>query len=252
MKPFSLIFISLIILNACVKAQTVTHKFILDEKTVVVDSAGKRLTLKQWRPLLISGVYMVRPINPQNNSEGFTLVKSVSSRRAITPPAIRQEKAPTKEELLSRMPKPAESIFFTTGEKIKSFVMHDIDGNKFKLKDLEGKVVVLNFWFIGCPPCRMELPELNELALSYANDPDVVFIAIGLDEKSDIRNFIKDYPLAYHIVEDGRMYADLYRLNLYPTNVVLDKEGKVRFHSTSYYPNNTYWIKKTIDEAKQH
>jgi thiol-disulfide isomerase/thioredoxin len=244
----SLFLIAALFFTVSAYAQKVIHRFTVDKNSNIVDSTGKRLTLEQWHPLLMSHDYMLKPINLQNDADGFILVKV--PKRLNAPAGAAPQMPLSKEEQLARMPKPAESNFFTTGEKIKPFMVHDINGNKFKLKDLEGKVVVLNFWFIGCPPCRRELPELNELALSYANDPDVVFIAICLDEKSDIKAFIKNNPLAYHIVDQGSMYSALYRLNLYPTNVVLDKEGKVRFHSTAYYPNNTYWIKKTIDESK--
>ena len=157
----------------------------------------------------------------------------------------------TDDQRYSRMPRPAESPFFMKGQELQSFSASDINGQKIKLNDLAGKVVVLNFWFIGCPPCRMEIPELNKIASKYANDPDVVFVAIGLDDKSDIRQFVKNNPFGYHLVDDGKDYARLYKINLFPTNVVLDKAGKVMFHSSGYAMNTPYWINKTIAEARQ-
>ncbi|GAC1308159.1 MAG: hypothetical protein NVSMB24_21350 [Mucilaginibacter sp.] len=185
--------------------------------------------------LILSGNYSLRTIYPRSDSTVFVLHKL------------------SKEEKNSRalhMPKAAESIYFTTGEGISSFNARDINGNKIKLKDLVGKVVVLNFWFIGCPPCRMEIPELNKIVLQYANDPNVVFVAIALDYKSDIKKYIKDNPFLYQIIDDGRMYADLYKIRSYPTNVILDKEGKVRFHTSGYGPYTAFWIKKAIEEVK--
>jgi thiol-disulfide isomerase/thioredoxin len=153
--------------------------------------------------------------------------------------------------VVSRMPRPKESKFFTDGEKLDLFNVRDINGNKVDLKKAAGKVIVLNFWFIGCPPCRQEIPELNKLALQYANNPNVIFLAICLDQDYQIFDFLKTSPFAYHIVDRGQYYADQFKINLYPTNVVLDKEGKVRFHASGYTTGTPYWIGKTIDEALQ-
>ena len=106
---------------------------------------------------------------------------------------------------------------------------------------------MLNFWFIGCPPCMQEIPELNKIVDKYANNPNVVFLAIGLDGRYDIKQFLKTNPYNFDIIDDGRYYANLYNVTLYPTTVILDKAGKVMFNTVSFGPNSTYWITKTID-----
>ncbi len=219
-----------------VKANAQTRRRAqLDKNTVVKDSAGAVYPFSEWQQLVRTGDYVLKAINPGSDSTAFVLHKMSSNE---------------KNNVISRMPKPPESPYFTTGENITSFNAHDINGTKIKLKELVGKVVVLNFWFIGCAPCKMEIPELNKIALQYANDPNIMFVAIALDDKSDIKKFLKDNPFEYHIVDDGRMYADLYKIRSYPTNVVLDKEGKVRFHTAGYGPGTALWIKKAIEEVK--
>jgi len=237
MKKIPLIFIMMLLFVCAAHAQTdsVTKKKHAGKNSIVRDSAGMVYPYAVWKKMVESGDYRVKAVDPKNEDTEYVLRKLDSAQ---------------KERRMARMPKPAESTFFTDGEKISSFTARDIDGNKLKLKDLEGKVVVLNFWFIGCPPCRKEIPDLNKVALDYANDPNVVFIAVSLDMKGEIKQFIKTSPLAYHIVDDGRSYTDQYGIHLYPTNVVLDKEGKVRYHSVGYAKNTPYWIKKTIDELK--
>jgi thiol-disulfide isomerase/thioredoxin len=220
-----------------VHAQTNAGKFkyAMDSTSVVKDSTGRVLAYSEWAPIVGSGEYNLRFQTIAGKTE-FTLF----------PFSVQQ-----KEAVLATMPKPRASKSFKTGEKISSFTADDINGNSFKLKKLQGKIVVLNFWFLGCPPCRLEMPELNKIALSYANNPDVVFISFALDERYEIKNYLKINPLAYHIIDNAMMYANLYHVNLYPTNLVLDKEGKVRFHSSGYSPNLPYWLKKTIEECKQ-
>ncbi|CAN5379757.1 hypothetical protein BH09BAC6_BH09BAC6_08830 [soil metagenome] len=238
MKKFLLLFTFIIAISYVAPAQTKlvsTRRARLGPNMIVKDSAGVRYAFEDWQRLMMTGEYSLRSTGAVTDSTVFFIYKISEKEKAARN---------------GHMQKPDESLFFTTGENIASFKANDINGNRIKISDLKGKVVVLNFWFIGCPPCRQEIPELNKIAAAYANNPDVVFIAIALDEKSDIKQFLKDNPFAYHIVADGRMYSNLYKINLYPTNVVLDKEGKVRFHASGLAPNTPYWISKTIEEVK--
>lgn len=237
MKKRLLPFILTLFVNAALVAQVrpTARKIQLDENSVVMDSTGMRYPAVIWRKMMSSGDYTIKTIDPRSDTVTFLLVK------------LSEEE---KNNKYNKMPRPPESKFFTNGEKIQSFSASDINGNKIKLKDLAGKVVVLNFWFIGCPPCRMEIPELNKIALKYANDTNVVFVAVALDGGGDIKQFIKANPFSYHIIDSGQIYASLYKINLYPTNVILDKQGRVLFHSSGYALNTPYWINKTIEEAK--
>ena len=72
---------------------------------------------------------------------------------------------------------PAPSDFFTTGSKFSSFLTKDLNGKTIDLKNLAGKILVLNYWFIGCLPCRKEIPKLNKIVDEYRSDSGVVFIA---------------------------------------------------------------------------
>lgn len=156
------------------------------------------------------------------------------------------------EELSKRamgMPAPVESKFFKTGEKIASFNEKDINGNKYNLKELTGKVVVLNFWFINCPPCRKEIPDLNELVELFKDNKEVVFIAVALDAKYEIKEFLKTTPFMYNIIHDGRYIAQKYNINSFPTHLVLNKQGKVAFHTSGLAMNTVSSVKTSIETS---
>jgi thiol-disulfide isomerase/thioredoxin len=154
-----------------------------------------------------------------------------------------------KDAFIASMPKPAESDRFKIGDKFVYFKDKDINGEKFDPKTMAGKVVVLNFWFIGCPPCRSEIPDLNSLAAQYKDYKDVVFVAVCLDEAYDIKEFLKNNPFNYHIIERGQYTADKYGVRLYPTNVIINKQGTIAFSSVSNQPANPFWFRKIIDES---
>ncbi|MFI5161446.1 MAG: TlpA disulfide reductase family protein [Sphingobacteriales bacterium] len=237
MKKIILIIIAVIAINVATKAQTThtTRRVTLDKNTVVKDSTGKAMAYTDWNTRLMSGDYNLRPIDPGSDSTAYILYRLTAEEKDIR---------------LQRMGKPEESKFFITGAKMMRFTGTGIDGKDIDLDELLGKTVVVNFWFIGCPPCRQEIPELNKIAAAYANDPDVVFVAIALDRKADIKDFLKNNPFNYHIIGNGGEIANQYRLNLYPTNVVVSREGKVMFHSSGYGINTPYWIKKAIEVCK--
>ncbi|MGN8071203.1 TlpA family protein disulfide reductase [Mucilaginibacter sp. 22184] len=236
-----------------------THRFSIDAHSVVKDSTGKTLTFNEWSALSRTREYVLWPDDVNNANTAFTILKKgytppqyrSTANTGNTIPAGQKNLSPeeAEERRMASYPKPMESENFTIGQEIESFSTHDMNGKKVKLKDLRGKVVMLNFWFIGCPPCRAEIPELNKLVELYKDNPNVVFLAVALDQRWDIRTFMKTNPFNFEIIDDGRSIADIYKIHLYPTSVILDKEGKVAFHTVSFAANSPYWMKKTINEV---
>lgn len=98
----------------------------------------------------------------------------------------------------------------------------------------EGKVVVLNFWYASCPPCRVEAPDLESLSKKYA-DQGVQFIGVNVrDEKDTARAFARSFKMTYpSVVDSGNATVQLAlagargSANATPTTIVLDKKGRV-------------------------
>jgi len=87
------------------------------------------------------------------------------------------------------------------------------------------------------------------LVEEYKDNDKVVFIAIGLDQWVDVKEFIKKLPFNYHLYTDGRDLAHNYGVNGYPTNIVVDTAGKIAFQSKGGSIANTLWIRRAIDKA---
>ncbi|HMR92903.1 MAG TPA: TlpA disulfide reductase family protein [Chitinophagaceae bacterium] len=143
-------------------------------------------------------------------------------------------------------PRPRPSRVFSTGQLLQDFTSTDLSGHRIQLQQLKGKIVVLNFWFIQCTPCLREIPELNKLAEDYADTSQVVFLGIALDRKTALDSFLQRTPVQYNIIPSGRPVAALYKIYSYPTHVVLNREGRVIFHSTGYAAGTAYWLRKMI------
>ncbi|MCI0956460.1 redoxin family protein [Clostridioides difficile] len=127
-------------------------------------------------------------------------------------------------------------------DRIKSidFTLTDQYGKTHKLSDYEGKVVFLNFWATWCPPCKEEMPYIEQLHKDYnKNNDDVVILGVASPNlgregsREHVVNFLKDQGYTFPVVldEDGAL-AYQYGINAFPTTFIIDKEGYV----TQYIP----------------
>jgi thiol-disulfide isomerase/thioredoxin len=230
MKLFLLLFSFILLADTTVTAQKRPN---LTDNSIVRDSSGIIYPPAIWKTLLLQGDYGYRPIDADDENSEFILIKLTEKQ---------------KKEQFERMPKPKESTAFRNGQKISFSKIEDINGNKFNLKDLTGKITVINFWFINCKPCRMEIPALNDLVAQYKTNTALQFIGIALDDKYRLDEFLKTMPFNYAIIDNGRYLAEMYRIQSYPTHVIVDPEGKVYFHTTGLAQNTIYWLNKSIFE----
>lgn len=125
---------------------------------------------------------------------------------------------------------------YTPGERALDFIATDVDGNTYKLSDLKGKVVVLNFWFTKCGPCIAEMPQLNTLASNF-RDKDVVFLALTFNKKEIVNQFLESNPFQYTILADANDVIKMYGVNSYPTSIVINKKGEIVLKELGYRTN---------------
>ena len=108
-------------------------------------------------------------------------------------------------------------------EKV-NFALTDISGTVWKSDDLKGSVIVFNFWFTSCPPCKKEIPELNRLVEEYQNK-GVVFIGVSLNSQDEVEGFTYMHPFKYNLIPDGEGFIDEQQVSSFPTHFILDKNG---------------------------
>lgn len=107
------------------------------------------------------------------------------------------------------------------------FTLTDLDGKPWNLKDLKGKVVLLNFWATWCPPCRKEMPDLEMLYRRFGAQG---FIILGIDdeETETVKPFIAQQGITYPVLLDpGRKVNTLFRIEGIPKTFVYDRDGKI-------------------------
>lgn len=125
----------------------------------------------------------------------------------------------------------------------------NLDGNIQKLKDHQGKVVILDFWATYCPPCVEEIPHLKELQKKYGKENlEIVGLHVGGDEdRPKVPAFAEKLKIDYTLAtpEDELTRYIFGNTSDIPQTAIFDRQGRLVKKITGFSPE----IKKTLDTA---
>lgn len=104
----------------------------------------------------------------------------------------------------------------------------DLNGQVWRLAELRGKVVLINFWASWCEPCRAEMPSLQRLGEHHPHD--LVVLAVNFKESTlAVQQFVQRTGLALPVLQDpqGAM-ARAWGVSIFPSTVLIGADGRVR------------------------
>ncbi len=118
------------------------------------------------------------------------------------------------------------NVFFGSGKPpsgpANDFTLADLDGQEWTLSEADDHVIVLNFWFTDCPPCRKEIPDLVRW---QKENPDVPIIGIHVDPRKPpgvVKRVSQQLGINYKVLDDRQAtVARSYNVTNYPTTVLL-------------------------------
>jgi len=173
---------------------------------------------------------------------------------------IKLEPQPSYEDSLNQ----AIQNLLVDINKVPDFSLYSSDGDLYHMRSLEGKVVLLNFWATWCGPCRMEIPEFNELYRTY-NEQGFEILGVSVsDSKKQLQNFVKafkvEYPLLYGTSREiNKIMKDYGGVYAVPSSFLINKKGKIIWRYPGailkeYDPQTfaalVYEIEKALGQAK--
>ena len=110
-----------------------------------------------------------------------------------------------------------------------ALALPSLDGADVNLEKLRGRVVLVNFWAVWCPPCRKEMPSMQRLAAKLGDRPFTILgVNVG-ESPDDIRAFLKQVPVSFPILLDSEgERLKPWQVFAFPTSYVVDKRGRLR------------------------
>ncbi|MEN1969966.1 redoxin domain-containing protein [Lentibacillus sp. N15] len=117
------------------------------------------------------------------------------------------------------------------GQMAPDIALETLDGDMLHLSDFKGKKVFLNFWATWCPPCKAEMPELQQFYNDYKDDVEIVAVNLtGSENKeADVPKFIDKYNYSFPIYLDKDLSAsNTYMTVGIPTTYFIGTDGKIQ------------------------
>lgn len=135
--------------------------------------------------------------------------------------------------VLDDKPKNAEDetageVGLLKGNIAPDFELETVDGEVVRLSDFRGEKVLLNFWATWCPPCRAEMPDMQQ----FHEEQEGVILAVNLlaTEQSprNVEEFLDEYGITFKVLSDKNSeIATLYNASALPTSYLINTKGEI-------------------------
>ncbi len=115
-----------------------------------------------------------------------------------------------------------------TGAMAPNFTLQDLDGKKVSLRDLKGKVVLLEFWATWCAPCRVSIPAIEKIYTTYQGK-GLAILGVSLDggDWDSVKMFGKEFGMSYPILRGDEDVSQKYMVRTIPMFILIDRKGNI-------------------------
>lgn len=141
-------------------------------------------------------------------------------------------------KLLSKL---ALLIFGLSSGVAEAIELTELEGSPVTtMQQLQGKVVLVDFWASWCAPCRKSFPWLNTMQQQYA-EAGLLILAVNEDtERAEANRFLQHVPATFAVLYDqAGALAEQYQLPGMPSSFLIDKKGEVRYRHIGFKQADT-------------
>lgn len=155
----------------------------------------------------------------------------VSTLKPSSPEESKNIDSNQDNETTSESSNNGDSSIPQEGQPAPDFELVTLEGETVKLSDFKGKKVILNFWATWCPPCKAEMPHMQEF-YEKNQEQGIEILAVNLTNldngKPDIKSFVEDYELTFPIPLDEEGVVGMqYQTFTIPTSYIIDTSGVI-------------------------
>ena len=122
------------------------------------------------------------------------------------------------------------SLSFSSSQAkpVENFSFQDMNGKVHEFSDYEGKWVVVNYWAIFCPPCRVEIPDLIRFLKDNPDKVNILGMDAGMDEVDTLKQFVEDQKINYPIIPTQTSTMNAFgEVPGLPTTYIVSPEGEL-------------------------
>ncbi|WP_462248860.1 TlpA family protein disulfide reductase [Ekhidna sp.] len=156
----------------------------------------------------------------KNRDELNQRIKEHREQYKINPPKSKTEEILRAENLTG----------LALGTAFPKLNYRSTNDEHFKFDSLYGKLVVVNFWFVGCVGCKLEEDNLKKLVQHFSGNRDIKFIGLSRSDLEKTSNYLNkhgDFGYEVLCVDDSKVYDQAFNILTFPSHMILDDEGFV-------------------------
>jgi cytochrome c biogenesis protein CcmG, thiol:disulfide interchange protein DsbE len=209
MKLSSLIFLTVIFFVSCSNDQSEikinSNKDSISIKEFYKNGTAKLMTKDEYDSYILKS-------NKRGEGKGFKLMPEIVSEIQSNDSTIYNVEfhvRTTNNKLI--------------GQLLPDFNFKDLEGKIVKLSELKGKPIIINLWFVECPPCIAEMPTLNSIKEKYSTT-DIQFLSMTYETKLKVQKFIKERRIDFRIISDIGKYSEILASN-FPQTIFVNRQG---------------------------
>jgi len=115
------------------------------------------------------------------------------------------------------------------GVTLRDFTLEDVNGETVRLSDYKGKHVLINTWATWCPPCKAEMPLLNQYYQAHAAEGFVILAINAGDTQAEVASFVNQSGLKFPVLLDpGTQLLNQMAIHSFPTSILIGRDGVVK------------------------
>ncbi|QNO16294.1 redoxin domain-containing protein [Alkalicella caledoniensis] len=115
------------------------------------------------------------------------------------------------------------------GQLAPNFKLNSLSGESYELSDFKGKIVMLNFWSITCPPCIEEMPHMQEVYNDY-KDSDFEILAVNLDRNmKEVELYVDHFDYDFLVLEGDGDIERTFMVRFIPKTLFIDPHGIIYY-----------------------
>ncbi|MEO0898811.1 MAG: TlpA disulfide reductase family protein [Bacteroidota bacterium] len=192
-----------------------THHIHLSSNFRGLDENADTLEKKLFLEQLISSHYLPIQVKSGDSVDTYQLVKMGAADGNI--------QKTIKNESLTQL-----KHLNMEGTPVPSFEFPDLHGKVYNTENTKGKTLILKTWFTSCKACIAEFPELNEFVGKYLHRKDIIFVSVATNTAAELESFLAKRRFEYEVIPNqGDFIGQELDLQIYPTHIVIDKDGIV-------------------------